>query len=61
MAKDVDSMIIPLLREMRAEIKHRFDVIDLRFNSLEEHLDKLESGQKTIRQAMGADTLMRNW
>lgn len=60
MAKDVDSMIIPLLREMRAEIKHQFDVIDLRFNSLEERLDKLKSGQKTIRQAMGADTLMRN-
>lgn len=51
MAKEADSMVIPLLREMRTEMHERFGQLDQR-------LDKLESGQKTIRQALTADTMM---
>jgi hypothetical protein len=47
MVKEPDSMIIPLLREIRSEI-----------GEVRERLDKLESGQKTIRQALTADTMM---
>lgn len=47
MVKEPDSMIIPLLREIRSEI-----------GEVRERLDKLESGQKTIRQALTADTIM---
>lgn len=47
MVKELDSMIIPPLREIRSEICE-----------VRERLDKLESGQKTIRQALTADTMM---
>ena len=47
MAKEPESIILPLLREIRSEI-----------GEAREHLDKLESGQKTIRQALTADTMM---
>ena len=47
MAKEPDSMLIPMLREMRGEI-----------HEIRQQLDKLESGQKTIRQALTADTMM---
>ncbi|MGV3552808.1 hypothetical protein [Rhizobium sp.] len=47
MVKEPESMIIPLLREIRSEI-----------GEVRERLDKLESGQKTIRQALTADTMM---
>ena len=51
MPEEADSMILPLLREMRSEMHERF-------GQLEQRLDKLESGQKTIRQALTADTMM---
>jgi hypothetical protein len=51
MANDPDSMIIPLLREMRLELNSKL-------GEIEQRLDKLESGQKTIRQALTADTMM---
>ena len=54
MAKDAESMIIPLLREIRGEIGKTNE----RLEQVEQKLDKLESGQKTIRQAMTADTMM---
>lgn len=47
MAKEPESIILPLLREIRSEI-----------GEVRERLDKLESGQKTIRQALTADTMM---
>ena len=47
MAKEPESMILPLLREIRDEVA-----------AVRERLDKLESGQKTIRQALTADTIM---
>lgn len=54
MTKEPENMIIPLLREMRGEIKElRGEVAGVK-----QQLDKLESGQKTIRQALTADTMM---
>ena len=45
-----EDMIVPLLREMRAEINSRFDRVDAR-------LDAVEKAQNTFRQAMMGDTL----
>ncbi|QLF70399.1 hypothetical protein FE840_013110 [Peteryoungia desertarenae] len=47
MAKEPDSMILPMLREIRDEMRE-----------MKQQLDKLESGQKIIRQALQADTMM---
>jgi hypothetical protein len=54
MANEAESMIIPMLREIRGEIR------DMRgeIGEMQQKLDKLESGQKSIRQALGADTMM---
>ena len=51
MADDPKDMIMPMLREMRAEMREQFQ-------DVKERLDKLESGQKTVRQALTADTMM---
>ncbi|OLP55320.1 hypothetical protein BJF92_22420 [Rhizobium rhizosphaerae] len=58
MANEPESMIIPLLREIRGEIDRRFEEVRGEFVDLRQRLDKLESGQKTIRQALTADTMM---
>ena len=47
MADETESMIIPLLREIGSDIA-----------DMKQKLDKLESGRKTIRQALTADTMM---
>ena len=44
-------MIVPMLREMRAEIAARFDGVDAR-------LEALERAQASFKQALSADTLM---
>jgi polyhydroxyalkanoate synthesis regulator phasin len=44
-------MIMPMLREMRAEIAARFDGVDAR-------LEALERAQASFKQALSADTLM---
>jgi len=47
-------MIMPMLRELRGEMREmRGDI-----QGVKQQLDKLESGQKTIRQALTADTMM---
>ena len=51
MADEPSDMIMPMLRELRGEMRESF----ARF---EQKLDKLESGQKTVRQALTADTMM---
>ncbi len=58
MADEPADMIMPMLREMRAEMKDSFNRLNERFSDVEQRLDKLESGQKTIRQALTADTMM---
>ncbi|RYE56537.1 MAG: hypothetical protein EOP18_04180 [Rhizobiaceae bacterium] len=49
--KEPEDMILPLLREIRSDIQ------EVRVE-MRERLDKLESSQKTIRQALTADTMM---
>ncbi|TCM57366.1 hypothetical protein C8J36_102159 [Rhizobium sp. PP-F2F-G48] len=58
MADEPESMILPLLREIRAEIQKQFTEMREEFTEVRQRLDKLESGQKTIRQALTADTMM---
>ena len=54
MAGEPSDMIMPMLREMRGEMREmRSDI-----QGVKQQLDKLESGQKTIRQALTADTMM---
>jgi hypothetical protein len=38
-----DDIILPLLREMRAEFRDRFDRSDRRFDAIEQRLDEIES------------------
>jgi polyhydroxyalkanoate synthesis regulator phasin len=47
MTEEPADLIMPMLREIRGEIRE-----------MKQQLDKLESGQKTIRQALQADTMM---
>ncbi|OLP60063.1 hypothetical protein BJF93_10855 [Xaviernesmea oryzae] len=58
MAKEAESMIIPLLRDMRGEMDRRFEEMRAEFADVRQRLDKIESSQKTIRQALTADTMM---
>jgi hypothetical protein len=44
-------LVVPMLREMRKEIGGRFDGVD-------ERLEKIESTQKSFRNALTADTMM---
>jgi polyhydroxyalkanoate synthesis regulator phasin len=54
MADEPSDMIMPMLRELRGEMQEmRGDI-----QGVKQQLDKLESGQKTIRQALTADTMM---
>lgn len=54
MVNEPVDMIMPMLREIRGEMR------DMRGDmaGMKQQLDKLESGQKTIRQALQADTMM---
>ena len=56
MPEPVD-MIVPLLREMRAEIGTRFDRVDSRFDTVERRLKALQELQITYRQALTVDSL----
>lgn len=58
MAIEPVDVIMPMLREIRAEVRQGFEEVGKCFEAVEQRLDKLESGQKTIRQAMQADTMM---
>ena len=52
MADSPENMVVPMLREMRAEMRQQFSSIQERFLEITQQLEKLESGQKTIRQAL---------
>lgn len=54
MAKEPDDMVMPMLREMRSEMRE----MRAEIHEVKQQLEKLESGQKTIRQALTADTMM---
>lgn len=57
MAEPAD-MIVPLLREMRAEMNARFDHVDSRSEVVERRLGKIEETLVSYRQALTADTLL---
>ena len=44
-------LVVPILREMRKEMGERFDGVD-------ERLEKIDSAQKSFRNALTADTMM---
>ena len=58
MAKEPEDLILPMLREMRGEMRERFSKVDGQLEEIRGRLDKLESSQKTVRQALTADTMM---
>lgn len=47
MANEPADMIVPMLREIRSDIA-----------DIKQHLHKLDMGQKSIRNALTADTMM---
>ena len=55
---DTPDMILPLLREMRAEIARSFAAVDGRFDTLERRLASIESAQVSFKQALTADSLL---
>ena len=57
MAEPVD-MILPLLREIRADIAASDTKADRRHELLLLRIDKLEDQQKSFRQALSADSLL---
>ncbi|WP_137153676.1 hypothetical protein [Rhizobium sp. FKL33] len=61
MAKEPDDMVMPMLREMRAEMREQFSDMREQFSVVNARLDKLEAGQKSIRHALTADTMMSKY
>jgi hypothetical protein len=55
---DTTDMILPLLREMRAENAGMHAESLERFAALERRLDKMETTLGTFRQALTADSLL---
>jgi hypothetical protein len=51
-------MIVPTLREMRAEMSRRFDGVDARLEIVDRRLASLEAAQTSFKQALTADTLL---
>jgi hypothetical protein len=52
-----DDMIVPLLREMRADMRERFAENDRRFDAVARRLATLSASIETLRRALGADSL----
>jgi hypothetical protein len=55
---DPENMIIPLLREMRAETSAGFAAVDARFAAVEMRLNKVDATLTTFRHALGGDSLL---
>jgi hypothetical protein len=53
-----EDMILPLLREMRAENSARHDQSLEKFTAIEKRLDKIEAAQPSFRQALTGDSLL---
>jgi hypothetical protein len=51
MMPEPKDLVVPMLREMRNQMDKRFDGVDQR-------LEKIESAQKSFRNALTADTMM---
>ena len=57
MAEPVD-MIVPLLKEMRAETSENFAKVDARFVAIERRFDKMDESLVTFRHALSGDSLL---
>lgn len=57
MAEPTD-MILPMLREMRADLVTRLDQHTTRFDLVDKRLTKIEGHIESFRHALTADTLM---
>ncbi|MCP5990173.1 hypothetical protein NL344_27525, partial [Klebsiella pneumoniae] len=57
MAEPTD-MIVPMLREMRADIVARLDQHSTRFDLVDKRLSKIEGHIESFRYALTAGTLM---
>jgi hypothetical protein len=55
---DTLDMILPMLREMRAENVRLHGHTDTRFNIVEARLNKIEETMVSYRQALTSDTLL---
>jgi hypothetical protein len=53
-----EDMILPMLREMRAEMSAGFTRVDARFDTVDRRLIALEAAQASFKQALGADSLL---
>lgn len=51
-------MIVPMLKEMRTEMKAGFAVAEKRFDHLDKRLETIEGRQKSFNNALTADTMM---
>ena len=51
-------MIVPMLKEMRVEMKAGFDEVEKRFDHVDRHLEAIEGRQKSFNNALTADTMM---
>jgi hypothetical protein len=51
-------MIMPMLRDMRAENEARHGEVLERFDRVEQRLQKLEDAQVSFKQALTADSLL---
>ena len=57
MAEPTD-MILPLLREMRTEMKDRFDNIDRKLAQHDEQFEKIERRFGNIREAINGESVL---
>lgn len=55
---DPTDMILPMLREMRADLVTRLDQHSVRFDLVDKRLTKIEGHIESFRHALTADTLM---
>ena len=51
-------MIVPMLQEIRAEMKNGFDAVEKRFDHVDKRLETIEGRQKSFNNALTADTMM---
>lgn len=55
---DPESMILPLLREIRAEMNSRFDEVGRRFDGVSERFVQLEKKIESVKQAAFGESVL---
>ncbi len=53
-----ESMILPLLREIRAVMDKRFDGVDRKFDAVDRRFDALEKKLESVKQAAFGESLI---